>query len=308
MIAPEDHSLADLLRLEYLPRKIGISDGGRYNLHHTVEQFSEWRGRPARLSDLNDSDISRFLAAMAATHAPATVNGARARLLAVWRFAWGVELIGTLPRSVAKAKERQPVPEAWTVAEVSRLIAHCAGMNGCVGCYPERRWWPAFLLTLYWTASRPTAILHASPADLESDGGWLRLRYVKTGRMELCPLPPAVVALVDSIRDHGAERLFVWPMSRRHLWVRFRHIVEATGLPSPRQQGRNLFYRLRRTAVSYAWKTSPDAARRLAGHTTTAMTERHYVDPRIASQREILGILPVIEIPDLGGDRQQRLF
>jgi integrase len=86
--------------------------------------------------------------------------------------------------------------------------------------------------------------------------------------------------------------IWPWPHHRRTLFLRFRELVEAAGLPCPRT-GHQLFHRLRRTMLSYCAAVSLPIAQQQAGHTTAAMTLRHYVDPSIARPQ-----LPPIPVPE----------
>lgn len=70
------------------------------------------------------------------------------------------------------------------------------------------------------------------------------------------------------------------PFGYRHLCVSWPEVTR-----TDRNHG---LQRLRRTAATYAELACPGAASRLLGHRDPRMAARHYVDPRIAGQRNYL--------------------
>jgi len=103
-------------------------------------------------------------------------------------------------------------------------------------------------------------------------------------------------------QEQPAERLFVWPCCRRHLFAIFRRIIEAAGVRYSPRHSLGLFHRLRRTALTYCWAVDPAVAQRQGGHSSAEITRKHYVDPRIAADGICAAdILPPIRLPSLFG-------
>lgn len=79
------------------------------------------------------------------------------------------------------------------------------------------------------------------------------------------------------------------------------------GIPSDPSDDHGLFHKLRRSAISYAARTSLENARRLAGHSNVNINIQHYIDPLIAQEGQ-QSVLPVVRLPAIiKPDRQLRL-
>jgi len=206
---------------------------------------------------------------------------------------WGAEQGLCSPIRLPRIRVPQPAPEAWTVEQVSRILQTASRWPGRVGRWPARDWWPALLLTVYWTGARIGSILAAKPSDW--DGTFLILRHTKTGKQAVYRLHDQANEAIRRVYDPQSSRLFTWPYHYVHLWKTFRRIVEAAGVPAPKGAG-SLFHRLRRTCLTYCWAVDPAIAQRQADHASAEITRRHYVDPRIVQQaRTAADVLPVPE-------------
>jgi len=233
---------------------------------------------------------------------PATLAHHRRILQAVLN--WGAEQGLCPPIRLPRIKVPQPTPEAWTIEQVNRILQTASRWPGRVGQWPARDWWPALILTVYWTGARISSILAAKPSDW--DGQYLILRHTKTGKQAVYRLHEQAAEAIRRIYDPQAERLFVWPYHRRRLFAVMRQIIEAAGVPSPKYR-RGLFHRLRRTCLSYCWAADPAIAQRQADHASAEITRRHYVDPRIVqAAKTAADVLPVPEYRP--GPVQLRLF
>lgn len=302
MAGPADPTLTAYFLSVYRPQRLSLGDRAAAEIHRACRQFSEWFGADVPLSDLSDDCLSAFLGYLNRRVSPSTVNNRRAQILAVWRFAAKRHLCCG-PEDVPRAREPERIPEAWTLAQVEQLVGFCRFVPGWVGVTPAGAWWSALTLACYWTAARISTVLAFRTADVDLAQRWIVSRQQKNGRHRLYHLSDQAAAAIGAIWCPHRERLFEWPHCPRYLWTCFRRIVKAAGLPCS-LDGRGLFHRLRRTSLSYAAAVSLDAARDLAGHSTSQVTRRHYVDPRIA-QRPIASVLPTPRIAD---GRQLRLF
>ena len=83
-------------------------------------------------------------------------------------------------------------------------------------------------------------------------------------------------------------------------------IAEGAGLRSDPTLAMQLSHKLRRSALTQvAMSSGLDRAREQAGHSSAAMTRRHYIDPRLLRDRSAVDALPQLELDD---DPQLRLF
>lgn len=228
---------------------------------------------------------------------PHTVNRMIRILNALFR--WGAAAGICQPMKLSKVKAPPPIPEAWTVEEVERLLQAAASLPGQVGRWPARHWWTALLLVLYYTGARIGSVLAAQPNDLDWTSGVLWLHKTKNGRPKPERLPQQVLEAIRKIHDPQADRLFVWPHSMSHFWRTYRRLVQAAGLPwRPYKTGT---YRLKRTCLTYCWAVDPAIAQRQADHASAEITRRHYVDPRLvhSQAKQAADVLPTLRIPQV---------
>jgi len=231
-------------------------------------------------------ELTAWLRSELAEHPPATVARYRRVLLSVLNWASKQGLCQ--PVQLPPVRVPPPVPEAWTLEQLNRILAAASRWPGSVGKVLARDWWPALILTIYWTAARIGSVLAATPSDWQSP--FLTLRCTKNGKAIVCRLHPQACEAIDRIYDPTASRLFFFPYRREWLFDNFRRIVKAAGL-SP---AGGLFHRLRRTCLTYCWLVDPAIAQRQADHSNAEVTRRHYIDPRIVSvARTAADVLPV---------------
>lgn len=285
--------LLEFLRHVYLPSRIGISPGAAATLERVVRKLYRWAGRAIGVAELSDDLVNQFLLAVSSQCKPTTVNCYRAKLLALWHKAWKRRMVFDQPRDVSRSKEPKKLPVAWRVEEVAQLVRHCQKLPGMVGDVPASRWWSSLVLTLYWTGARIGAMLQAKSEDLDLAAGTLVIRaeVTKTGIEQFYRLPAECLDALAAIHDPTRALIWTWPHCHRHLWTVFRRIVEASGIRCDRGP-RALFYRLRRTSLSYIAAVSIDLARQQGGHVTDAMTIKSYIDPSIAYTRSPADVLP----------------
>jgi integrase len=282
-------TLAEYLTATYVPAHLGISGGYIEQLTVVVQLLDAWHGQPTRLSSLSDTLLQRFLAHLLRTRSAATVNSKRRMLLTLWRAAHGDGLVPELPRHVPKLKERRTLPEAWTVAEIERILAVARMQRGCIcdGCGVERRyWWPSLLLMLYTTGVRVGASLQIRPADISLSDRYLVLRaeVQKDARPKFCRLSDQSVAAIASVYDPSRDRVWPWPFTEQYLYRSFKRILRQAGVRYGRGRG-GLFHKLRRTSGSLIEANGGDGSRHLGN--TRGVFERHYCDPRVIGDGQL---------------------
>ena len=280
----------------YRPQHLNLTDQAAANIARDLRKFDEWAGSPIGLNELSDELVIAFMRhRQMAGDSAATINGRRAKILAVWRFARAHVTI--LPGSIPRIKEPRRIPRAWTITQVEALLAYARQLPGNVGRVPKRHFWPALVEATYWTGCRPTALLSTKSGDFSPGERYLIVRAAseKTNRDRYYSLHPQCVAAIAAIWDPCLDLLFPWPFCPRYLWTCFRRIVEGAGLPSGKD-GRQLFYRLRRTNLSYCAAADERIAQAQGGHADFATTRR-YLDPTIARSRSAADVLPVPRLP-----------
>jgi len=299
-------TLSDFLRNIYVPSRPDLSASGIYQFEVTIRRFQDWTGRPVNIEELTDEMVCSFLAArqQAGSSAP-TVNSNRSKLLSLWNCAWRKRLHHDQPRDVPRRREPQRTPSAWTKEEVARLVDYSFCLNGTVDGLQRRYWWPSLILVIWDTSARVGSIRQAAPKQCDLSEGWIHLRAEeqKQNADQLFRLQELTTRTIRHIYDASRPLVWPWPYCRRQLWVHFRRLIEGAGLTAGK--GKDLFHKLRRSSLSYVAAHDLELARQQAGHSTSRLTLRHYVDPRIAQQRSAVDVLPKL---NLSSDRQLRLF
>lgn len=257
-------------------------------LDRTVRQF----GKDRPIEELTDESVLGFMAGFSAGRSPVTVNGKRRDLLALWRFAHRKRLVPIGPLDVPKLREPTHVPRAWTVADVETLVAYARTLPGMVAAVPAKHWWPALVLTIYWSGARISSVMAVRTADYFPGDRYFVSRREKNGRERVYWLADQAIAAIAPVYDPTRPTLFVWDHCRRWLFGRFRRIVEGSGLKASKG-GRDLFHRLRRTCLSYCAALDLAIAQQQAGHSRPDTTVKHYIDPTIARPKTAADVLPV---------------
>jgi hypothetical protein len=282
-------TLREFVDSVYVVSRIDVSPTHRNRLLCTVARLCAFLGKPVMVADLNELDICRFLHAARASRAAASVNTYRRELLALWRSAYDQGIAERPPRLglIRKLPEDVAIPEAWNSEDVNVPMQQAAATTGMVESVPAGQWWLSLLLGISWTGCRIGALL-ATPTAAYRDGGILVAKQ-KNRRAQWYALPESRCRAIDATKP--TARKMLWPWHRRALWKRMRAIVEGAGLECPRA-GRNLFHRMRRTTLSLCAAVDPAIAQRQAGHSSHAITQAHYIDPRIARGRSAADVLP----------------
>jgi hypothetical protein len=279
----------------YVPSRIRLSPAYVVNINSAANRLSSFLKKESRLLDLTTPNVSAYLTHYGQRWSARSTNNQRQILLSLWTDAADrPELVGLLselpqPRKIKKLPEEFDPPTAWNVIQVADLFRHCLTLTGCVGDVPARDWWLSLYATIYWTSSRIGSMLAVTTDCYDGEG--LLVRKQKNNRPQWHPLRESCRELIELTRPEKRKLIWAHPWHPRTVWAMCRRIIEAAGLPAPRT-GRQLFHRLRRTAITLCASVDPVAAQRAAGHRDWSTTEKHYIDPRLLRRRSIADILP----------------
>lgn len=298
--------LFKFLRTVYIPSRSDLSASGIYQFEVAIRRFQAWTGHPIGIAELTDEMLCNFLAArQQAGRSAATINSNRSKLLSLWNCAWRKRLHPEQPRDVPRRREPQRTPQAWTDEEVSRLVDYTFRLNGTIDGLQRRYYWSSLILVIWNTAARVGAVRGVTPDRCDLSGGFIHLRAEeqKQNADQLFRLSESTVKTIRRIYDTSRPLIWPWPYCHRQFWVHFRRLVERAGLTAGKTH--DLFHKLRRSSLSYVAAHDLELARQQAGHSTSRLTLRSYIDPRIAHQRSGVDVLPKLRLSD---DRQLRLF
>ena len=251
--------------------------------------------RPVKLADLQPSLLPKFVLYMRSQDlSSATINNRTLHIRCLWREAWRRGLVKDAPPA-ARIPEPRLIKPAWTVDEVSRIIASCQWEVGKIGGVPSCQWWTCLILVIYDTGCRRRVIMHTPLANVFWDQSLILLpgKWQKQKADQFCAISDQTVAELLKIKDPSRAALFPWPYDQSlattypALSYHFKGILKRAGL----EPSGALFHRLRRTRASYGEKAVPGSAQKDLGHSDPKVTQR-YLDPRILGTSRTVDLIP----------------
>jgi integrase len=274
-------------------RRIDLAPRTLAQYEHALNAFEKWNHGPVLLSSLCDQLVLMWLACMKDDgQAARTINSKRMGVLILWREAKRLGLVDTSPQSVPRMKVPKRAATAWTVEEVSRILAHCDAGIPKRWARSRRYWttrhWQALVLTIYDTSLRLNPLLLVPRRCADTDRRILIVpgEHTKNGQDEVHRLHPQTCALLS--RLPLSDLLFAWPKHRRAIWRDFRRILFAAGLPCGY---RDLFHKLRRTSYTHVYRSlGLAAASEHAGHQSDLSAA--YLDKTLLDLPDAISVLP----------------
>lgn len=262
----------------------GIAANTEYQMRVSVSTFDKWLGRPAKLTDLTEYQVSTWLRDMekSETLSKRTISGRRGDLLAIWRHAADCGVV-QWPQRVRSIKVPQPMPVAWTLEEIGALLRHAETLGGFLSNgLPRRRYFWTLLKSAYETGFRRSDLLRFHISWMRDDGTIVMTQH-KTGFAHVAAVRQdtrdALVWLSERKRADGQDRPeqpLWWPYTPRQMYLYIEQIVAAAGVrPGALQQ-------FRRTGATHSERVQPGAAIRYLGHASHSQAQKHYVDRSLA--------------------------
>jgi hypothetical protein len=228
---PSDRLIRKFFEETYVP--IRLCQGSPRTIKSfrgTLNMFDKFCGCTATLDCLSDDLVERFMAWIVKHgNTPDTANKHRAEILAIWRYAWKKRKVEEAPRDVMRLQLPKQEPEAWSIEEFARIVEASRQEDEYCCDIPASKWWPAFLLTLYDTGLRFTAIRKLSKDALR---GRLADRSPSDAKAQGRPEIPTASGYAQRHRRDGKQR----PSSAVCLPVPGRSHPQA--LPQDRRPGR----------------------------------------------------------------------
>ena len=268
--------LTTFLDSHYLPAKILLRPSTIRQIRLTLSLWTQQLGRSPTTDDFATAKVRAYLTWQSAKSKPATTNSKRGILLALWQVAHDEGLAGEPePRKIRRLPS-DPIPaQAWAIEQVRDILAavektYWPSIDGI----PARKWFRAFLLTLYSTGERRSAVLAVAPGAVRD--GTIIFRRTKT-KARLCPLLPEAAEAIDAMKG-DREKLFPWPHSEEQLSNRLRQLFRLAGVPYGRQFG-GLAHKFRRTACTLCEANGGDGARLIGD--TRHVAEKSYIDKSV---------------------------
>lgn len=288
--------LTEYLTQLYGPRKLlGVAPGTVAKYEISIRHLERHLSRVPTIGDLNDDVVSGCLAGLLAKGcSPGTVNGYRAKYCCLADFALRKGLLKE-SLDIPKLPELRREPESLSEATFSAVMRAAQNVQGSVGAVPGDLWWSSFLLALYDSAARVSAMLSVQWCDVDLDGGSLLIRAEKQKHKadQRHPLHADTVALLRRLRDitGGGGPVWPWPYCSGYLWQKFAVVIaKPAGLPANR---RFRFHAIRRTSLTLvAAELGVSVATTMAQHSSESVTRKSYIDKSRMGGRRPIDVLP----------------
>lgn len=291
------NTLQTLLNRYLAANTAALSPSTHDHYRRCLRQFSEHVGHAPTLDDLTDEVVAGWMVATIRSGlTPTTANQRAKQILALWRWA-AKQRLADWP-TIHRMKEPEPLPVAWTRAEMDRLFSACSRAEGWIGPHRASTWWLSLHWFLYDTAERIGAALaiRREWIDLEGFTAKVPAAVRKGGQKSMAYRLRSVTCdhlarMANAETDTG----LVWDRPWRNdqsLYGRYRKIVLSAGLPwTPRLTG---FAKIRRSVLTQIEAMGGDA-QAFARHSSRRVTDA-YIDRSILAAQS-RGVWPPPDRP-----------
>ena len=294
-----DGTLEQIFCDSYLPERTSISSPATIRQYgRSLRLFTMFLGHPCTPADLTDRIVGKYLRWLVEVEGvkPTTANGYTKQVKALWVWLAKKRIVAEFP-TVAKLKQPEPIPIAWTREEFQKLFAACGEQVGFVGPVLAGLFWIAFYRVLWDSGERTGAMLALRWDWLDMKSGHLTVPgEFRKGRTQsmVYKLKPETLAALRAIMKPPRELIFDLGDCKEkccYFYTRHRELVKSAGLPyvkhkSGPQKGR-------RTFASFIESAGGNATKALK-HRDRRVTEDSYLDPRITEvESENLKLFPL---------------
>lgn len=253
-----------------------LRPASEYRLRRALALYSDWLGREARTGDLTDESVSLWIKSLEQTHSPKSVYGFRTDLLCLWRDCAARGLCAP-PSRVRRVKKPQPLPRAWTIVELRRLLDVVRQLDGSFHNGVSRRLYSeALVLACYDTGLRRSDLWQIRRGQVREDGSVL-LRQQKTGHTHFPRMRPPTLQCFLML---PGDRPLACPYRSASAFYKWwKSVTTRAGVSHGAMQ------QLRRTGATHLAIEHRDAVQTYLGHRTSDMM-RHYIDESIARPQD----------------------
>ena len=282
----EKGDLLYIMENEYFPAKSKIaSETTEKQYKYTATRYSTFLGRRATLDDLTDLNLGKWMRTMRKDGlAMPTINGYITKMRAFWSWCAKKRMVEEFP-TIEDFPEPMQIPKAYSEGEFRALIAATKLMEGEIAGVPAAAWWYALHLVAFDTGERCSALLSLQRSHYDDGDATLAApaEIRKGGRKPmLYRLKPATVAALAVVRKAASgKKIFFWPNDPGTFYNHYKTLLKLADLPYvPHKSG---LQKVRRTFASHIEAAGGNATQALS-HTSRRVTEKSYLDPRIAKE------------------------
>ena len=225
------------------------------------------------VDDLQPVQVNRFLVGLSTVVSATTRHNIRRELLTLWRYAFEEGLTEVPPLRVARIRQARTAPQAWSLAELSRMLDCAESDETSIGGKHGMRicdFMPAWVAIAYDTGLRFTDMLSLKKSEIRN--GFVVKTANKTGKPLTRPLSAYAIKQVTRLAKRSPDgTVFAWFLTRRRAFLKMRDFYDRHGF-----DGSGKF--LRRSCATYVEQSSPGTAWKYLQHSTPTLVPRHYDD------------------------------
>jgi integrase len=253
---------------------------------YSITNFGRFIGKIPDLADLTNENLAGYMRSFVDGGLSVySANKERSQLLAIARSARDDGLIDKVPRVKALPKPER-IPTALHPEQVQQLREACTILEA-----PESLQMRFLIGLQYATGERIGACLALEWAHFDA-----RNRQViflaenrKGGKRTMVKsLPGYVVADFQNLPKNGDRLIFANWQGRTTCYTRMSRVFRSAGVEKPPGKLSHLFRSTHATQVKLAGGDPTESL----GHSSSAITKRHYIDPRFFNNE--------VQIPQLG--------
>lgn len=294
-------SLRQMLVEKYAPVK-GICARTVEIYSHSIDRFSEYLGRPALISDLEEDTIAAFLvwrgrtihSARRGLPSAGTVRKDRTQLLALALYAFRKRLIPEFP-IVRQVRGEKRLPRGFTAAEVARLIVAARLRQRTIAGLPAGWWWSTLIYAAWCTGARIGELMALRWFNVQGTEIVFLAGTRKGHTRDISRrITPDLAAAIEIHRRCPGDLVWPWPGKPTSIYASMAILCAKAEVPQRR------FHAIRKASASYVQAGGGDAVSHL-DHSDANITRNHYLDERVVGKTEGVDFLPSL---DLGGDAQ----
>lgn len=274
----------------HVPATVSMFEG-------VIRQLSRFLDRPAKLKDLNDVTIASFVDWRCdQVGSKYTIHKEVGQIKAMWHFAASKNNPATGERWVSETPEIPRIqkpeldPTAYTADELNSLLDACGRFTRYTYCGVQSGlWWSALHAVLLDTGERINAVLQVKFSDLDGDVIKFRPETRKGGcKLNIKRLSQPTMNLINQVRTISRDKIFPWDYSPGVIYQHYKIIRDDAGVYVAGQA----FHKLRKTLATFVAVGGGNAQQAL-GHSSSATTERHYLDKRQTLELDYHKYLPL---------------
>lgn len=276
MVAPERTLVG---YVEKFLRERDVSRDYAEQIRKRCRHFVRWKRRSVRINELTHDDINAWLACLRERNLrPETIAGYRRNLLTIWRDAYNEGANDNPPLRVRQIKVPRRIIEAYTLAEINKLLVASSKLHGRHANGNRRAdFWQAMIHAAYSTALRRGDLLLVFRHQI-ANNGVASIIQSKTGHQHTVRFSDEALYFANRLTCPNGL-LLPWPYRKDALPPRFQALKRLAGV------NRGTLKWIRRSSASYADREQPGNGTRILGHRSPQLFNQAYNDRSISGEK-----------------------